>query len=197
MDRRETLTALATEYLQERFAQDLSLIHSAYSKSSPQLRNNLCNTMQQILQQVQLRQEMNQKGSIAYVSFSLMQSNVLMDTFALHVDAYDERFLLDSSEASAEWDFSLLMQNVDTNFEAVAQILRRTETRVQEYEVLELKRSYQTCYYPVVLEFLPSLLEECLKQLPLDTVLLRPEIIFTFGMYLEKQLPFYTWRQGK
>lgn len=197
MDRRETLTALATEYLQERFAQDLSLIHSAYSKSSPQLRNNLCNTMQQILQQVQSRQEMNQKGSIAYVSFSLMQSNVLMDTFALHVDAYDERFLLDSSEASAEWDFSLLMQNVDTNFEAVAQILRRTETRVQEYEVLELKRSYQTCYYPVVLEFLPSLLEECLKQLPLDTVLLRPEIIFTFGMYLEKQLPFYTWRQGK
>ena len=70
MDRRETLTALATEYLQERFAQDLSLIHSAYSKSSPQLRSNLCNTMQQILQQVQLRQEMNQKGSIASIIYN-------------------------------------------------------------------------------------------------------------------------------
>lgn len=195
MDRRETLIGLATDCLQERFAEDLTLIYAASTECTPQLCNNLCEAMLQILRRVQLLQELGQKGAIAYVSFSLMQSNVLMDKFALHIGAYDERFLLDNNEASAEWDFSLLIQNADTNFESVAKIVRKTETRVQEYEILELKRSYQTCYYPVVLEFLPQFLDGCLKQIPLDTVHLCPEVIFTFGKYMEKQLPFYVWRQ--
>ena len=173
------------------------MIYAAYAKQSSQLCSSLCVALLQILKQVQSLQKLGQKGSIAYISFSLLQSNVLLDQFALHIDAYDERFLLDGSETAAEWDFSLLIQSIDTDFESVAQVLRKTQIRVQEYEILELKRSYQTCYYPVVLEFLPTLLDECLMQLPLDTIQLCPEIVFTFGKYLEKQLPFYTWRQRK
>lgn len=197
MDRREMFVALTAECLQERFARDLTLIHTANKEHSSQLCSNLCEALLQIFEQAKSLQKLGQKGAIAYVCFSFLQSSVLLDQFALYIGAYDERFLLDSAEAAAEWDFSLLIQNIDTNFESVAQILRKTQTRVQEYEILELKRSYQTCYYPVVLEFLPTLLEECLKQLPLDTVQLCSEIIFTFGKYLEKQLPFYTWRQRK
>lgn len=195
MDRRETLTTLATECLQERFSKDLTLIYAAGAKHSSQLCGNLHAAMLQVLEQVQSLQKSGQKGAIAYISFSLLYSNVLLERFALYIDAYDERYLLDSGEASAEWNFSLLIQDVDMDFESVAQELRKSETRVQKYEILELKRSYQTCYYPVVLEFLPTLLDECLKELPIDTVQFCPEIVFTFGKYLEKQLPFYTWRQ--
>lgn len=197
MDRRETLVTLATEYLQERFEKDLTSICEASVKYHSQLCGNLFEALHQLFKQTQLSQDTGQKAAIAYISFSQLQSNVLLNKFAFHIAAYDERFYLDGSDASVEWDFSQLIQNVDTNFEPIARILRKTETRVQEYEILELKRSYQIFYYPVVLEFLPQFVQECLIQMPRDTAQFCQEVVFTFGKYMEKQMPFYIWRPGQ
>ena len=109
--------------------------------------------------------------------------------------AYDDRFLVDDSEAASEWDFSILLQSLDTNFGVIASTLRQSVIRVQEYELWELKKAYHLNYYATATGLLQGLLPLCLDALSLDGISVMPEVQFTVGPYMEKQMPFFQWRR--
>lgn len=106
MDRMEELASLVSEPLQQRFLIDLDQI-VLYMKDNIQvLSADLTSSLQTAIDQSICWQAANKKGSVAYISFSLLQSNVLLEKYAFRIDAYDDRFLVDDSEAASEWDFS-------------------------------------------------------------------------------------------
>ena len=195
MDRMEELASLVSEPLQQRFLIDLDQI-VLYMKDNIQvLSADLTSSLQTAIDQSICWQAANKKGSVAYISFSLLQSNVLLEKYAFRIDAYDDRFLVDDSEAASEWDFSVLLQNLDTNFDVIASTLRQSVIRVQEYELWELKKAYRLNYYATTTGLLQSLLPLCLDTLSLGGSHVMPEVQFTVGPYMEKQMPFYQWRR--
>ena len=190
MDRMEELASLVSEPLQQRFLIDLDQI-VLYMKDNIQVLSADLTAIDQSI----CWQAANKKGAVAYISFSLLQSNVLLEKYAFRIDAYDDRFLVDDSEAASEWDFSVLLQNLDTNFDVIASTLRQSVIRVQEYELWELKKAYRLNYYATATGLLQSLLPLCLDTLSLDGIDVMPEVQFTVGPYMEKQMPFYQWRR--
>lgn len=195
MERMEQLTSLAAESLQKRFILDLDQIMNTLKDNAEQITLDLLNTLHCVFDQAGELQKAGAKGPLAYISFSMLQSNLLLGKFSFQVDAYDERFLLDDNETAFDWDFSLLLQNVKQDFETVGALLRKSIVRVQEYELYELKKSYQMNYYSVAVGVLQQILPLCLKQLLPCGIKLSPEIQFTFGSYMENQMSFYQWRQ--
>ena len=125
----------------------------------------------------------------------MLRFKMLLEKYAFRIDVYDERFLIDDNEAASEWDFSLLLQKLDTNFDVVASTLRQSVIRVQEYELWELKKAYQLNYYATTTGLLQGLVPLCLDRLSLDGIDAMPEVQFTVGPYMEKQLSFYQWRR--
>ena len=195
MDRMEELASLVSEPLQQRFLTDLDQI-VLYMKDNIQvLSAGLTSSLQTAIDQTTWWQTANKKGPVAYISFSLLQSNLLLEKYAFRIDAYDNRFLVDDSEAASEWDFSALLQNLNTNFDVIASTLRQSVIRVQEYELWELKKAYHLNYYATATGLLQGLLPLCLDALSLDGIDVMPEIQFTIGPYMEKQMPFYQWRR--
>lgn len=195
MDRMEELASLVSEPLQQRFLTDLDQIILSMKDNIQLLSDGLLDALQTVGNEAACMQATTKKGAIAYISFSLMQSNLLLEKYAFRLDAYDERFMIDDNEVASEWDFSLLLQNLDTNFDGMASILRQSVIRVQEYELWELKRAYQMNYYATATGLLQSLLPLCLDKLSLDETDVMPEVQFTVGPYMEKQLSFYQWRR--
>lgn len=195
MDRMEELASLVSEPLQQRFLTDLDLIMLSMKDNIQLLSDGLIDALQRVINEAASMQATAKKGAIAYISFSLMQSNLLLEKYAFRLDAYDERFMIDDNEAASEWDFSLLLQNLDTNFDGIASTLRQSVIRVQEYELWELKKAYQMNYYATATGLLQSLLPLCLDKLSLDGTDIMPEVQFTIGPYMENQLPFYQWRR--
>ena len=195
MDRMEELASLVSEPLQQRFLTDLDQI-VLYMKDNIQvLSAGLTSSLQTAIDQTTWWQTANKKGPVAYISFSLLQSNLLLEKYAFRIDAYDNRFLVDDSEAASEWDFSALLQNLNTNFDVIASTLRQSVIRVQEYELWELKKAYHLNGYATATGLLQGLLPLCLDALSLDGIDVMPEIQFTIGPYMEKQMPFYQWRR--
>ena len=195
MDRMEELASLVSEPLQQRFLTDLDRIVLCMKDNVQVLSADLAKSLQKAFDAAVCWQTAAKKGPVAYVSFSLMQSNLLLEKYAFQIDAYDERFLVDDNEAASEWDFSILLQNLDTNFDVIAATLRQSVIRVQEYELWELKKAYHLNYYATATGLLQGLLPLCLDALSLDGIDVMPEIQFTIGPYMEKQMPFYQWRR--
>ncbi len=195
MDRMEELASLVSEPLQQRFLTDLDRIVLCMKDNVQGLSADLARSLQKAFDAAVCWQTAAKKGPVAYVSFSLMQSNLLLEKYAFQIDAYDERFLVDDNEAASEWDFSILLQNLDNNFDVIAATLRQSVIRVQEYELWELKKAYHLNYYATATGLLQGLLPLCLDALSLDGIDVMPEIQFTIGPYMEKQMSFYQWRR--
>jgi len=191
----EELASLVSEPLQQRFLTDLDRIVLCMKDNVQVLNADLARSMQKAFDAAVCWQTAAKKGPVAYISFSVMQSNLLLEKYAFQIDAYDERFLVDDNEAASEWDFSILLQNLDADFDVIAATLRQSVIRVQEYELWELKKAYHLNYYATATGLLQGLLPLCLDALSLDGIDVMPEIQFTIGPYMEKQMPFYQWRR--
>lgn len=196
MDRMEELASLASEPLQQQFLMDLDQIVLCMKDNIRTLKAGLISSLQKAIDEAACWQRIGKKRAIGYISFSLLQSNLLLEKYAFQIDTYDDRFLIDNNEAASEWDFSILLQNLDTSFDVIASTLRQSVIRVQEYELWELKKAYGLNYYAAATGLLQSLLPLCLSELSLDGSGVLPEVQFTVGPYMEKQLPFYQWRRG-
>lgn len=195
MERLKQMAPLISNHLQQQFRNQLGQMLISIRDNYQVLCDSLLSALQQAFDMAGSLQASGEKGAIAYISFSLMQSNLLLCKHALQIDVYDERFLIDDHKAIAEWDFSILLPDIAQSFESISSILRHSMVRIQEYELMELQQAYQLNYYMVVLSVLKSFLLPCLDKLSLNKVNTLSEVQFTMGYYMERQTLFHQWRR--
>ena len=195
MDRVKRMAELAGGTLEKRFTAELEQLVVTLEHNHQALAAQLRETLTGLFAQVHTLQAAGEKGILAYVSFSMLQSNLLLGKYAFQIDAYDERFFIDDAEASAEWDFSPLLQGVGQDFGSVRHMLRQSIPRVQEYELWELEQAYRVNYYAYSAQILQTMLPHALKGFtPVDAgVSAASPLLFTFGAYMEQQTPFFEW----
>jgi len=194
MERMEQMASLAMDTLREGFIHEVKDILLSLEQGSQQMIDNISAAIEEALHKAAQRQQSGQKGPVAYISFSILQSNLLLNRYALQVDAWDERFLIDDNEAASEWDFQAIFQEIKPDMEAVAAKVREQMTRVQKYELKELERAYILNYFAIALDVLKATVPSYLHVIQKSPALLAPEVQFTVGAYMEQQQPFYIWR---
>lgn len=194
--REEKLANLAGELLKDRFQRDMGVLSQEPDGAAQIIADNLVKAMKDALTQALALQAQEKKGPVAFMSFSFLHSDLLLERFSLRLDVYDERFLLDEAEASADWDFSPLLNNVGFDLEPVYAALRKSVVRVQDYELMELRRAYLFNFYVVAIDCLTHLLPVCVNALTGQDAGFSEEVQFTAGPYMEKQALIHTWRPG-
>ena len=197
MERMEQMASLATDILREELVNDVKEIMSSLEQKTQQIVAEIASAVETALREAEHRQIAREKRAVSYISFSFLQSYLLLDRFAFRVDAWDERFMLDDREASSEWDFRTLVSCSGPDMKAVAKKVRETMIRVQDYELKELERAYIVNYFALAVEVLRAALPFSVDQVKRDSAELSPEIQFTVGPYMEQQQPIYIWRADK
>ena len=193
-DRMKQVAVAARDAVRKKAASESHLILNAMKAYEGQLISGMVETLNTVLHAAAAQQKKGDKGEIAYISFSFLHSNLLINRYAIRVDAWDRRFYIDDNMASADWDFFILLQNVDFDFSSIESAVRKTVTRVQAYELEEVKRVYIMHYYAIAMDYLRAITPTCLKQVKTASALIAPEISCTIGQYMEQQHTFYTWR---
>ncbi len=196
MNRAEQLKVVAEHELQSRFTKEAEQIVSIIEKQSNKLIIELSETLEDLFTITGALQNKGVKGIVSYICFSHLYSNLLLENFEFRVDAYDEHFYLDDSEASVDWSFASLVQSFPRDIGMVETNIRKSMVRVQNYEIYEITKMYQQNYFIVVLQLLLKILPYSIELLSKTEVNLAEEVQFTFGPYMEEHLPFYTWRTG-
>lgn len=83
MERMEELASLVSEPLQQRFLTDLDQIMLSVKDNIQLLGEDLFNALQAAIDEAACLQTVAKKGAIAYISFSLLQSNLLLEKYEL------------------------------------------------------------------------------------------------------------------
>lgn len=190
MERMEQMASLAAETMRKSLIDESWEIFQSLEQDSQQIKDSIASAVMAALHEAARKE----KAPIAYVTFSLLQSNLLLGRCALRVDAWDKRFLLDDDEASSEWDFQFMLRTTGPDMDAVAAKVRETMTRVQDYELKELERDYRRNYYAIAFEVLRAALPACLPALMESPAPLSDEVNFTAGAYMERQQIICRWR---
>ena len=190
MERMEQMASLAAEAMRRNFTDEIGDIFRSLGQGSQQIKDSIASAVIDALHEAARRG----KGPIAYVTFSLLQSNLLLDRYTLRVDALNDRFLLDDVEAASEWDFQFIFQKLGPDMDAVGAKVRETMTRVQDYELRELERAYLLNYYGIAFEVLRAALPSCLPALIKSPAPWADEVNFTVGGYMEQQQIICQWR---
>lgn len=197
MERMEQMASLAIDILREELVKDVKEIMSSLVQKNQQIASEIASAVGEALREAEYRQIAGEKGTVSYISFSFLQSYLLLDRLAFRVDAWDERFMLDDSEASSEWDFRALVPCGRPDMDAVARKVRETMIRVQDYELRELERAYRVNYFALAIEVLRAALPFSVEQVRRGAVELSQEVQFTVGPYMEQQQPIYIWRSDE
>ena len=194
MERMEQMASLAIDILREELVKDVKEIISSLEQKNQQITAEIASSVEAALREARNRQKAGEKGAVSYISFSFLQSSLLLDRLAFRVDSWDERFMLDDSEASSEWDFRTLVSCGGPDMNAVAKKVRETMIRVRDYELKELERAYRVNYFALAVEVLRAALPFSVDQVKGSSAELSPEVQFTVGPYMEQQQPIYIWR---
>lgn len=197
MDRMEQLASLAAETMRKNLIITANDIATALKGNDQQIIDSVVNAVQMALHEAVRWQKNGSKGPISYISFSFLQSNLLLNHYALRVDAWDERFMIDDMESAAEWDFHTIFPCVSPDINAVAEKVRETVIRVQEYELRELERAYCLIYFTIAMDILKAVLSNNVELWKDSPASLAPEVQFTLGAYMEPQQSIYIWRADR
>lgn len=194
MDRMEQLAALAAKPLGERFEERCGQVLSEAAAQKEPLMQGLAAALDTAMTQARALQMSGRKGPIAFISFSILHSNILLDRNGLRVDIYDEGFWVDDAEASSDWDLAWLFRWMDEDLNAAAKNIRQSVSRVQEYELLELAKAYSLNYYALATLLLTSMLPATVERVPMLETKRAPMIQITAGQYMENQPCIFEWR---
>ena len=194
MERIDQMAILALDTFQKCFVNDIKEMVVLLESQKEHIINNITEALKTVLQAAAHWQNVEKKGPLNYISFSFLNSNLLLNHYAIRVDAWDERFFIDENEASSEWDFQNILCGTGLDMDAVSTAVKKTMIIVQEYELKELERAYLLNYYAFAIEVLKIAIPFCTHVMSESPAMLATEVQFTVGTYMEKQQPFYTWR---
>lgn len=197
MERMKQIADVSAEILRENFLKDATAVLISLIQQPQQIIENISIAIEFVLRKAGEQQKAQKKGPVAYITFSFLQSNLFLNNYAFQVDAWDEQFYLDSSEATAEVDFQDIFCGVEPDMDLVAKKVRETMARVQQYELKELERSYHYNYYGILIEVLRAALPYCMDIMQKSLAYMESEVQFTVGAYMEKQQPIYIWREDR
>lgn len=159
-----------------------------------QLKSSMAETLNTVFHAAANQQSSGSKGEISYICFSFQKDNLPLNRYAIRVDIRDSRFYRDPYEAFADWDFSILLCNVDSDFSSIESAVQKSVAQVQAHELEEVRQVYMMHHYAMAMDYLRKIVPACLKQVKIAPALAASEVKCTIGPYMGQQHVFHIWK---
>ncbi|MFI3212249.1 MAG: hypothetical protein R3Y24_02810 [Eubacteriales bacterium] len=157
------------------------------------LVEELTATLQSLIDKASYLQKENKKNKICFISFSILLSSIIQDEYSYGINLYDENFLVDDNEVFLEWNIKKIFRDLKQDLVQSKKILQKKFIKIKDYELIEIKHKYIVNNYAIFQEFLVFLIPLTLEKVDISQLTCSNEILFTSGLYMDKQAEFYKW----
>lgn len=195
MSRLDKYLESVSEILKNEFSNNIERLVEQFDENGAELELQIA--MQTIIDRAIKQQKIEEKGTISYISFSMLLSSLQTENYSFGINLYDETFFIDEIDTFIEWKLGYLSTFIDSDIEVARKHLLKGFIGIVESDILEIKHIHALNYMLVGVEFLKSKIQSIIENL--ETIELKTtEIIkVTYGLYMEKQGPLYNWEVRK
>lgn len=133
--------------LNQKSTEQLNQLDFYIKKHLDELTDQLSDCISNYGEVIYEMQKTGEKGAIAYLQFSLLRTNILLNKHELRLDAFDENWYLDTVECSGSYEVNEVLKYL-TEFSDMVETLRkespmRTTLREAQSRIFEESQKYQ------------------------------------------------------
>lgn len=155
---------VTSDYTIEQLIKNTKLIKEEYKKNQINIVTDFVKIMNEVFERTCRLQEKGIKGKVSVIYFSFLYSNVLLNKKAFRIDIFDQGIFLDDIEVSSEWSYDFIFKYTENDMKKIKNIISSNYIKVKNYELWELKNSYEYNYY-IAAESILTELSSCIDKL--------------------------------
>lgn len=136
-------------------------------------------------------QHQNQKGSIQYLVFSIMQYGLCFDRIELRIDALDDGLYLDTQEVSAHYYADFLQDFFRKDLAFLYKKASEQFVRIQHYEQVQIKKKYAEYYYSLLFHMVKELIDLVYENVLDSGIAITDRFKIIFGEFMDNAVILY------
>ncbi|MCI9400158.1 MAG: hypothetical protein HFJ07_10150 [Lachnospiraceae bacterium] len=171
--------------MEELFQNSCEKIQTELNINAEKIWNDFQNPINKCLNKAKELQHQNQKGSIQYLVFSIMQYGICFDRIELHIDTLDDGFYLDMQEASAHYYADFLQDFFRKDLAYLYKKASEQFVRIQHYEQVQIKKKYAEYYYSLLFHMVKELIDLVYENVLDSGISITDRFKIIFGEYMD------------
>ncbi|MDD6626884.1 MAG: hypothetical protein PUF03_01375 [Lachnospiraceae bacterium] len=195
-DRKEEIMKYIQPCMEQYFMESCQRIQRETEENGAEVWQELKDILRDLLQKIRIMQEQNEKGEIQYFIFNFMESGVYTDKIEIYIDALDDGFYLDEQEAVCSYCPCFLQKLYQRDIEGLVRQIQKQFIRLQEYEIVEVKRKYIELYDRIMYEMIKSLSELVMREITGSGIKTAGMLKIAYGRYMDKAVIVYAKEKG-
>ena len=187
-NRKTELMKYIQPYMEEYFQISCTLIQKDIERNGEEIWSELKNILYKLFIIVKERQTHHKKRDLQYLNFNFLQSGIYTSKFELCIDALDDGFYLDKQETALYYCPCFLQEKYQKDICGLLQQAESKFIRLQEYELVEIKKQYTAVYDCIVYEWIKSLAKLILQEVVRSSVGITDKFMLIYGKYMDEAI---------
>ncbi len=171
--------------MEELFQNSCEKIQTELNINAEKIWNDFQSPINKCLNKAKELQHQNQKGSIQYLVFSIMQYGLCFDRIELRIDTLDDGFYLDMQEASAHYYADFLQDFFRKDLAYLYKKASEQFVRIQHYEQVQIKKKYAEYYYSLLFHMVKELIDLVYENVLDSGISITDRFKIIFGEYMD------------
>lgn len=139
----------------------------------------------------------NGKGSVKYITLSLLLSSFITKQNTIMLNFWDDTLYLDSENVYVGFTNTFINKYIDDIMDKWKQESRKQMLKISISELTEIDKMLAFTGMLQIVDILHKNMKKILEDIETSTLVSDHEIIFTFGLYMEKHVTLHTWEVRK
>lgn len=164
--------------IQEKLVQDFITKHTAgwleedvpamereFLASKDHIIESLSASIRQLCLEASKQQAAGSKGPAAHLCISFLRTNILDDKWQYRLDLYDEKFYLDRSECTANFEMDFVWKHLKTRLTQLSAIVNAGmyANKIRERHINQVKLGMAEQYHQIAMICTKLVIEEAIK----------------------------------
>lgn len=132
------------------------------------------------------RQEKKKQDKIKYIYLFQLASSFYTESFEALLGISNEKLYLDEHQSQLFWCPRIVYENIEEDMIAAEKILRRKFVRLEDFELMHIKRKLLSDDWGIVQAIFRILSEQAIDSIRESSLMLQDEIFFLCGNYMDE-----------
>lgn len=190
-NRKEEIMQYIQPYMDQYFMESCQRIQHVIEENGAEIWQELKAILQELFKKIDSMQRQNKKAEIQYLIFNFKESSICTDKIEIYIDALDDGFYLDEQE-TAECYYPLFLQRqYQKDIGELVRQVQKQFIRLQEHEIVEIKRKYIELYAQILFEMIKSMSDLIVREMNGSGIKITGQFKLAFGRYMDKASIIY------
>ena len=163
MNKNDMLKEFISKYVLENWAQELSNINQRYYSRKEYIEKELVSAFDSVCRKAAEFQKQGLKGDTQYICISFLRTSIIENTSFYRIDAYDNRWFLDTKECYVMWDADFIFLSLFRQIEVLMDEKKQFNRMITDMDIDCIKLAEALKYHILAVEFVRSMILELIQ----------------------------------